>query len=293
MRTALAVVALMCLSLTWAVAQAQPGGLDALKATPEQVAPLKAVLDDLWAKAKAKDAAGITNLLHEKSAFWQMEGPQSAKLIHRDEVAEMLTAQPMPETITLGEAKAWVSGDFALVGAPLAGLPADMAAAEQPVLGALMVRTGGQWQIVTADFIDLSLKAPALEGATEDESKLMQQTFADFQEQMMAQGAGSIFDALLPEGAVVGWDPQNQRLMVMQAKELQGMMDVVRQVNVTPADDPEILALYGGGVALMAATVNMNMAGMTIQTRAIMCAGYQPQDGKWHVFAVAAVPLPQ
>jgi hypothetical protein len=291
MRTALAVAVLLLVSAV-CFAQAGPANLESLNATPEQVAPLKAVLDDLWAKGQAQDTAGVTSLLHEKSAFWQMEGPQSAKLIHRDALAELLTGNPMPEGITLGEAKAWVSGDVALVGAPIVGLPAEATGGRTTVLGAIMVRTADQWQIVTADMYDPDLETPAFEGAEEADNNLMQAGFKEFQQSMMAQGAAFLFGSLESEGVVVAWTDDEQRLVVMQPKELQGMLDMMQQVDMMPAADPGYFSIHGGGVAVMAANVTVNAMGISMDRRLILCVGYQPQDGKWRLYGVAAVPRP-
>lgn len=289
MRTVLAVAVLLVFAVACS-AQERPARLDSLTATPEEVAPLKAVLDDMWAKSKAQDAAGVTSLLHEKSAFWQMEGPATAKLIHRDALAELLTANPMPEGVTLGEAKAWIGENVALVGAPLQGIPPEMTGGRTPLFGALMVKTGDKWQIATADILDPELEQPALEGGNPEDSTAMQAAFREFQEGLMGQGASFLLGSLENEGVVVAWSDDEYRLLVVQPQELQGMLAQMDQVSMTPAADPQYFSVYGSGVAVMAATVDINAMGMSMQRRLILCVGYQPESNKWRLYAVAAVP---
>lgn len=288
-------VSIVVLLLSCAVCLGQPdrAGLDSLKATAEEIAPLKAVLDELWAKAQAQDTAGVTSLLHEKSAFWQMQGPAAAKLIHRDALAELLTANPMPPGVTLGEAKAWISENVALIGAPLVGLPAEATGGRTTVLGALMVQNAGQWQVVTADLLDPELEQPTLEGDHPEDNTAMQAAFREFQQAMMARGASFLLESIEDEGVVVAWSDDEYRLIVTSPKELGWMLDQVADLTLAPAAEPQYSAVYGSGVAVMAATVDINAAGLSMQRRLILCTGYQPETGKWRLYTVAAVPNPE
>lgn len=288
-----AVVAMLLVSCALCLAQPDRGGLDSLKATPEEIAPLKVVLDELWAKAQAQDTTGVTSLLHEKSAFWQMQGPGSGKLIHRDTLAELLIANPMPAGVTLGEAKAWIGENVALVGAPVVGLPAEATGGRAVVLGALMVQTAGRWQVVTADLLDPELEQPTFEGDNPEESTAMQAAFREFQQAMMARGASFLLESLEDEGVVVAWSDDEYRLIVTSPKELRWMLDQVAGLTLAPAADPQYFAVYGSGVAVMAATVDINAMGVSLQRRLILCSGYQPETGKWRLYAVAAVPNPE
>ncbi len=294
MRTVLAVVALLVIGVA-CQAQEVAGKLEALKATPEQVAPLKAVLDDLWTKAQKQDAAGVIGLLHEKSAFWQLDGTNPAKAIHRDELAEMLTTDPMPEEVTLGEAKAWLGDEVALVGAPLEGIPEGLLGDAQPAFGAVLVKVAEAWQVVTADLYDLTLEAPAFEAEEAEDVERAETAFQEFQQELLARGAPFLIEALEDEGVVAAWSDTDYRLLVLQPKELGGMLAEVAQVSVAPTAEPEEFAVYGTGVAVLAANVNVNISamGMTLERRLILCLGYQPETAKWRMYGVAAVPLPK
>jgi hypothetical protein len=261
-------------------------------ASAEDLAAIKATLDQMLATAQAKDLAGITKCLHEKCAFWLVRGPQDVQLAGRDAMAQNLTTDPPPAGIAYGEPQAWVSGGFAFVSVPL-NLPPEVGAATRVNLEGVLARTDGQWQVVSADLFNPELKAPALQQGTPEETAAMQQAFTDFQQSLMARGATFLMEAAEPEGAVIGWNPQENRLMVLRGGELQALGVDATQINVAPTAEPDYRSSYGSGVATMAANVDLSVMGFTMEGRLFLLLGYQPKEGKWKVYATALAPLPQ
>jgi ketosteroid isomerase-like protein len=288
-------------------------------ARPEQVAELKAVLDGVWAGLQAKDVPGVVRHLHEKSAFWLMDDPAKGAVVHGEDFARALTASPPPEGVALGEVKAWVSGDFALASAAIS-LPAELEEAGEMSLGAMLVRTDGQWQVVTADLFSPEPEAPADTGDADDDAAdaLMQKTLGDFRQELMAKGMPLVGGSLSPEGVVVGWDGQAQKLVVLRPRDVPGAPDagspaasgakgrVKRPTTLQgplfpglgavalalPSTDDGYEWTDGGGMVAMTAEVSGSVSGTKVSRRLVIYAGYAPQDGKWQVYAAALVPLP-
>jgi ketosteroid isomerase-like protein len=258
----------------------------------DDAAAVKTAVDSFLAAAKAADTEALGELLHDSFVFVDPDTGVKDTQGFIDGVVD----DPAPADMSLGEYEPEMYGDVALALPPL-NMPAEIPMDVDVRLGLLLMRTGGEWQLlalwllIPGDTAE-AMPAPERQGL-EQARKQLEEFLAELEQQAAEGGPIKLFlDQCIPDACLAGPYGPDGSMVAGRASMVRGFVGDQEGGTIKRAEEPKEFLEIGPGCGFVA--INVEAAapgGQATPMRRMILATYIDQENGWKVAASVTVPL--